>query len=220
MGLIYLIQRKNFNEGSYRIPLFATWVHSRDQALASETLFQMHSQLNCSKVRLKIRFYKPCTSFWIWLRLRLVYKLSRFSKCQGYLSIAYLFYDRFTSGFVVPKQTALFSFLRRERHWERDDNSDIPETAPETPWFLLSVYVIGSEIFYLHLTEITWIHLLCKYLMNVSNLYHEVWPLLWRACQSSNVTLTLNNLSVTTIDCSMMRARNAFFLTQSLGHPI
>ena len=36
-------------------------MHSRDRVLASETGFQMHPQLQCSKVRLKVRFHKPCT---------------------------------------------------------------------------------------------------------------------------------------------------------------
>ena len=37
------------------------------------------------------------------------YKMSGLSKCQGYLTIAYLFYGRFTGRFFVVKQTAEFS---------------------------------------------------------------------------------------------------------------
>ena len=49
----------------------------------------------------------------------LAYKLSRLSKSQGSLSIAYLFCDRFTGHVIVVKQTVQFSVLKHARHWER-----------------------------------------------------------------------------------------------------
>jgi len=38
-------------------------MYPRERVLASETAFQMHSQFQCSKLRLKSLYnYKPCTS--------------------------------------------------------------------------------------------------------------------------------------------------------------
>ena len=83
----------------------------------------------------KARFYKPCTSTASEnefdhrnriLRLKVgvsVYTVSRISRCQGRLPIAFLFYGRFTGHFVVTKQavkqTAQLFCPWQATSWER-----------------------------------------------------------------------------------------------------
>ena len=85
--------------------------------LASETRFQTHCQFFCSRVRPKRALLQTMSSAASEsefdhanriLRLKvgmLVYTVSRLSKCQGKLSIAFLFYGRFMDRFVVAKHT-------------------------------------------------------------------------------------------------------------------
>jgi len=99
----------------------------------------------------KVCFYKPCTSAASEsefdhanriLRLNvgvLVYTVSRLSKCHGQLSIAFLFYGCFMDRFVVAKHTVKQTaqlFCPQKRKTLREDNSNVPETTPETLVFL------------------------------------------------------------------------------------
>jgi len=120
-----------------------------DQVLGSYTGFQTHYFL--SLVESTLCFYKPCTSVAperefnhanriLHLNVGpLVYKVSRFSKCQGYLSLAY----PFTGCVVITKQT---------HRKNRAACYQLAQTAPETFYFFLlrlpASSVLGSKAFF------------------------------------------------------------------------
>ena len=92
---------------------------------ASETKFNHANRIPCLKVG------------------ALVDTESRLSKCQGKLSITYLFDGRFAGPFVVAKQTVNQTalFCPQTHKMGREDNSDEPETFPELLAFFICAYL-------------------------------------------------------------------------------
>ena len=148
-------------------------MHSRDQVLAPETGFQMHSQFQCSKVcpnqvpRLRLKSIRsreqnstPDSRRTSLYTVKVI-KMSRLA-----ILFACLFYGRFAGHFVVAKQTMKQTaqlFYPQTRKTLREDYSDAPETSPETVAFFNCAYLfawLGLKFFCLLLTEITQIGLI------------------------------------------------------------